>query len=300
MNPPAPTIPPRIPLLSSGRSAWRGGRVMRSGSGGSRSKAIDVDRSMNSSIHRIWSGRRTWRSATKIVDTRMKPRNATWVETTKIRPFWTLSTIRRPSARPNIRVANESSPRTRSEASRATAVPLPIATATSAPWSAGASFTPSPVTATIRWSARAARTRRSFCSGVDRATTWRSDSSAASRTSSQPATSSPVTIRSASRPASRAIVAAVRGWSPVTTMTPMPAPLAMASASAIPGRMGSANPISARIRHGPPSTLRASATSRSPAAAASSISAAQRSRSAPPDSPPSALPDSPPSASASA
>ena len=92
---------------------------------------------MNSSIHRIWSGSRTWRSATKIVEMRMKPRNATWVETTKTRPFWTLSTIRRPSARPYISVANESSPSTRSDASRATAVPLPIATATSAPWSAG-------------------------------------------------------------------------------------------------------------------------------------------------------------------
>ena len=79
---------------------------------------------------------------------RMKPSRATWVETRKTRPFWTLSTIRRPSRRPYIRVANESSPSTRSAASRATAVPLPIATATSARWSAGASLTPSPVTAT--------------------------------------------------------------------------------------------------------------------------------------------------------
>ena len=86
----------------------------------------------------------------KIVEMRMNPRKATWVETTNTRPFWTLSTIRRPSASPNMSVANESSPRTRSDASRATAVPLPIATATSAPWRAGASLTPSPVTATIR------------------------------------------------------------------------------------------------------------------------------------------------------
>ena len=90
-------------------------------------------------------------------------------------PFWTLSTIRRPSASPNIRVANESSPSTRSDASRATAVPLPIATATSAPWSAGASFTPSPVTATIRWSRPGRRARAAAsASGVERATTWRS------------------------------------------------------------------------------------------------------------------------------
>src|SRR5450759_4506779 len=48
------------------------------------------------------------------------------------KPFWTLATRRRPCLRPSIRVTNESSPRTRSEASRATAVPLPMATATSA------------------------------------------------------------------------------------------------------------------------------------------------------------------------
>ena len=68
----------------------------------------------------------------------------------------------------------------------------------------GASFTPSPVTATIRCSGRAARDEpRASGPGVERATTWRSPSSAASRASSQAASSSPVTMRSASSPASR-------------------------------------------------------------------------------------------------
>ena len=96
-----------------------------------------------------------------------------------------------PRRRPYIRVANESSPRTRSAASLATPVPDPMATATSARCRAGASLTPSPVTATVRPAARATRTSRSFCSGVDRATTWSRPSSAVRRASSQPARSSP-------------------------------------------------------------------------------------------------------------
>ena len=71
---------------------------------------------MNSSIQRIWIGT-SGRSNPASVAIRMKPRNATWVEIRKTRPFWTLSTIRRPSPRPYMSVANESSPRTRSAAS---------------------------------------------------------------------------------------------------------------------------------------------------------------------------------------
>ncbi len=53
--------------------------------------------SMNSSIHRICSGSSGWPKPYRVA-MRMKPRNATWVEMRKIRPFWTLSTMRRPSA----------------------------------------------------------------------------------------------------------------------------------------------------------------------------------------------------------
>ena len=98
-----------------------------------------------------------------------------------------------------------------------------------------------------------------FCSGVERATTCRSASSSASRASSHAASSSPVTTWSASRPASRAIVAAVRGWSPVTTTTWMPACASRRHRLAMPGRIGSAKPTRARISHGPSSIRPASA-----------------------------------------
>ena len=50
-------------------------------------------------------------------------------------------------------------------------VPLPMETATSACCRAGASLTPSPVTATVRCSLRAMSTRRNLSSGTARATT---------------------------------------------------------------------------------------------------------------------------------
>src|SRR5258708_3153157 len=68
----------------------------------------------------------------------MKPSRATCVDVMNTRPLRTLSTIRRPSRIAKSSVANESSPRTRSEAPFATAVPLPIATPTSACSRAGA------------------------------------------------------------------------------------------------------------------------------------------------------------------
>ena len=67
-------------------------------------------------------------------------------------------------------VAKLSSARIMSAASLATSVPaMPIATPMSAAFSAGASFTPSPVIATIRPSAWSASTIRSLCSGATRA-----------------------------------------------------------------------------------------------------------------------------------
>ncbi len=169
-----------------------------------------------------------------IVAMRMNPSSATWVETRKTRPFWTLATIRRPSRRPYIRVTNESSPRTRSEASRATAVPLPMATATSAWCRAGASLTPSPVTATVRPAVRAASTMRSLSSGMARATTVRLASSAARRAAGHDRTSDPTTSPPGPMPTWAAIAAAVAGWSPVTTTVWMPAPVARSKRLADP------------------------------------------------------------------
>ena len=94
-----------------------------------------------------------------------------------------------------------------------------------------------------------------------------------------PASTSPTTTRSRSRPAAAAMAPAVSGWSPVTMMTSMPAIRAVSNASRIPSRIGSAKPINARTVQAPPSTLRATATSRSPAAACASTRADQAVRS---------------------
>ena len=99
LKPPAPAIRASSSRVNRGRPAGRGGRVMMSGSAGSRSKAIEADRSMNSSSHRTWIGRSAWLNPA-IVAMRMKPSRATWVDSRKTRPFWTLSTIRRPSSMP--------------------------------------------------------------------------------------------------------------------------------------------------------------------------------------------------------
>ena len=123
------------------------------------------------------------------------------------------------------------------------------------------------------------RTRRSFWSGVERATTCSRGSSAAIRASSQDASSSPTTMCSRPSPAAAAIAAAVSGWSPVTITTEMPAVRAVSSASRMPSRSGSANPISARIVQAPSSRRRASATSRSPVAAFASTRACHAARS---------------------
>ena len=148
-----------------------------------------------------------------------------------------------------------------SAASRATSDPLPIAIPQSAARSAGASLTPSPVTATTLPRSCIERTMRSFCSGVVRANTisWyeqrTSSCSGVSVTSSAPVTTmlcggslgsfeSDASTFSLSwnelcssksdawctvagfvmMPACAAMATAVAGWSPVTTKKRMPAP----------------------------------------------------------------------------
>ena len=78
--------------------------------------------------------------------------------------------IARPSRTAATIVAKLSSARTMSAASFVTSVPvMPIATPMSAAFSAGASFTPSPVIATIVAVGLSASTIRSLCSGATRA-----------------------------------------------------------------------------------------------------------------------------------
>ena len=144
---------------------------------------------------------------------------------------------------------------TRSDASRATAVPLPIATATSAPWRAGrvvhavAGHRHDPP-------GRSGRPGRAAASGP--AWTGRRrgalGSSRASRASSQAASSSPVDdpVRVEARLARRSPPPSAGGRR--SRRRPgCRRHAAVAIASRMPGRIGSAKPTSARICHGPSS-----------------------------------------------
>ena len=115
-----------------------------------------------------------------------------------------LSKIRRPMRTAATMAAKLSSMSTSEADSRATSVPRPpIATPTCAARSAGASFTPSPVIATISPRAFSACTMRSFCSGAMRAQTLTVAMRSHSASSSSAAISSPVS-KSPSRSASPA------------------------------------------------------------------------------------------------
>mmetsp|Transcript_21739 Transcript_21739/g.73882 ORF Transcript_21739/g.73882 Transcript_21739/m.73882 type:complete len:215 (+) Transcript_21739:1245-1889(+) len=171
--------------------------------------------------------------------------------------FFRLSKMRRPSSTPFTMEAKLSSMRIMSAASLDTSLPaMPIATPMLPFFSAGASFTPSPVTATIsprRWQFS---TMRSLCAGDTRAHTICLWSSAASHLAScssgvgsschsrmvSPLTTvaSPESIFSWSMmPICFAMASAVTGWSPVTMKTLMRARLHLATASGTPSRGGS-------------------------------------------------------------
>ncbi len=190
-------------------------------------------------------------------------------------------------------LAKWSSASTTSEASRATSVPVrPMAMPMWASFNAGASFTPSPVTATTSRLRLSAATTRRFSTGPTRANTtsgasraicnWASDSR---RSSGLESTTG---VRERTRPTCRATASAVRGWSPVTMMTRMPASRHRWMASGTSGRMGSSRPTSpertrasSRCSRGTsPSTLReAKASTRSPSRASCSPAWRKRSRS---------------------
>jgi len=131
---------------------------------------------------------------------------------------------------------------TRLAASRATSVPRrPMAMPMCAAFSAGASFTPSPVMATTSPPAFRACTSLSFCCGITRAKTLvrsaRSRSAASSIASMSAPVSTPPVV---SMPASAAMASAVPGWSPVTMATRTPARRHSATAAGTSGRSGSA------------------------------------------------------------
>src|SRR5437773_1839522 len=149
--------------------------------------------------------------------------------------------------------AKLSSVRTMSALSFATSVPvIPIAIPRSDRFRAGASFTPSPVIATICPLARHASTIRILCSGETRAYTRIRSTCSRRPSSGRASSSSPVRARSPfSRiPISRATAIAVSLWSPVIITTRIPARFAFRIAS-IASRLG-ASIIPARPRNTSP------------------------------------------------
>ena len=112
-----------------------------------------------------------------------------------------LSKIRRPSLTAWTIDAKSSCSSTKADASRATSVPRPpMAMPMWADFRAGASFTPSPVMATISPLAFRALTIRSFCSGTTRAKMLTSRMRSANSSSPIASSSGPVIVapRSAS------------------------------------------------------------------------------------------------------
>mmetsp|Transcript_8630 Transcript_8630/g.14645 ORF Transcript_8630/g.14645 Transcript_8630/m.14645 type:complete len:278 (-) Transcript_8630:1160-1993(-) len=138
-----------------------------------------------------------------------------------------------------------SSIRTMSDASFATSVPhMPMDRPTLAVRSAGASFVPSPVTATISPCCRNLLTRRSLSVGEARASTSSRGSSASNCSSlmarkSSPSSATPSSLRI---PHSRAMCDAVLMLSPVHMRTRMPAFLHSSTASGTSARTGSRIP----------------------------------------------------------
>ena len=139
-------------------------------------------------------------------------------------------------------VAKLSSVRIITAASLETSVPvMPMATPMSAAFSAGASFTPSPVIATTLPERLSSCTSRILSSGATRAITPMSSSCASRSSSLIAANSVPVSARP-SMPSSPAIAAAVVAWSPVIIRTRMPASWHSAMAAFASGRGGSTMP----------------------------------------------------------
>ncbi len=157
----------------------------------------------------------------------------------------------RPCSTAPTMVAKLSSVMTMAAASLATSVPLtPIAMPMSACFSAGASFTPSPVIATTSPPAWRASTIRSLCSGETRANTPTSAATFCQPSASRSASSRPWAVRSGrpwgsrSRPSCRPISAAVASWSPVIITVRMPATRHVSMAALASSRSGSIMPTS--------------------------------------------------------
>ncbi|MPN06509.1 hypothetical protein SDC9_153765 [bioreactor metagenome] len=174
---PTPCIQLRniFPAPKKGSLISLGGRLITFFSSFSASKIMEQDGSMINSRNTICTGQSISGKSAKNTGISDKPAIGTC--TAKIYPsaFWRLSKMRRPMRTAPTIEAKLSSSNTSDEASRATSVPFsPMAIPMFAALSAGASFTPSPVMATISLFRFRAFTNISFCSGITRANTFTS------------------------------------------------------------------------------------------------------------------------------
>ncbi|KAH3659767.1 hypothetical protein OGATHE_005812 [Ogataea polymorpha] len=198
-------------------------------------------------IHRICMALRGL-GRLKSVETAIRESAATDVESWNVRKFWMLLKMPFPSLMACKMVLKSSSVKTMSAASLATSVPfLPMAIPISASLSAGASFTPSPVMATMSPRICNARTMDTLCSGVVLANTD-TDSIASARSCSDiESILSPLrTLRSGSlsgMPILRAMLVAVTSLSPVIMITWTPPLMSEAIDWLTCGRGGSFIPI---------------------------------------------------------
>ena len=157
---------------------------------------------------------------------------------------WMFWYTERPHITAEVILLNESSSKVMSLASLATEVPLPMDRPTCAWFKAGASFVPSPVTATMACFCCSNWTRRCLSIGRARDMIFKSSTRSKASLSVNCANSTPViTFRSVSfsvhRPICLPISFAVPGVSPVTIFTCIPASKQRFTASGTSGRIGS-------------------------------------------------------------
>ena len=180
MTAPTQTMPVHISRSMTRSSSCRGGRRMTSSGGGSTPIANAGAVSVSRLIHRICVASSGTATASPVPSRPMTPASTTpknmvntspmFDESRKRRNLRMLARMARPSRTAVMMVAKLSSARIMSAASFVTSVPVtPMATPMSADFNAGASFTPSPVMATMLPSAWRASTILSLCSGATRA-----------------------------------------------------------------------------------------------------------------------------------
>ncbi len=153
----------------------RGGRFITFFSSSSASKMMEQAGSIINSRNTICTGHNSNGRSLKNTGMSDRPAIGTWMAKMYPSAFCRLSKMRRPILTAPTIDEKLSSISTSDEASRATSVPFsPIAIPILAAFRAGASFTPSPVMATISLFRFNAFTIFSFCSGITRAKTFTS------------------------------------------------------------------------------------------------------------------------------